>query len=566
MQLNTRSRVIALIALILVLAGAAIFIGWQISVRNQAPTDSAATAWCTAPRPGGQCPVGDPIDGCNVWAWRTNASCGAAGECYQNNNCDAPPPPPGGECSVGFPGGVTGSIQIANCTSNFNMEVYYRDVPSDTTNDACVGTSSNRRDRSVGNGVYSPRNDELGCGKCVQYDIEGRGGVAQFTGNCTETTPPAPADKVCYKCTQSLSDGNTCERFTIPGTQACAANGGSDSATGCAAAATNGQCPVTIVTESCGDALCQTAELCERVTPNGTIFRTCGSATGQAPTGELAPTCTFTGANACKPAVIQDKTCYKCTLSNLNDGNTCEAFVIPSTQTCSTNGGFDTNAACENRLPSAAQCPVIVNDGRLTLLKLGNEVCEAGTNNHLISYTITISNIGTTGINYSSVVDTIQQISTTNITAITGGGVLTANSITWAPGSLAAGQSVNYTYTLKLTQAQGDAVNDMVSNQVVVNYTANGAQQITYTNNQSLTCSQLPKTAIQDDIMWVVAIMLILTGIIVYRQKVAAQFTQPLLIMAGQLFEKVADQSPLNRGKKGRKSFEKKLLEDNAKR
>lgn len=506
--MNSRLRSILLIGLIVILAGAAIFIGYQISIRQQAPDDAAA-AWCTGNPASGatECPVGQPVDYsrplCIVWDWRENTSqCGTTGlgECYEKNTCAAPGDGTG-NCKVSFSSSLTGDVIISNCGTNKSatMKTFWRNAPKGSSDASCIGTIDNEGSRQVGNGTYAPRNDSVGCGKCVQYDVDpqdgvdGSGGVSQYTGDCKETPPTTVT---CYRCTAITTDGEVCESFTQTGTT-CPA-GSSTSPTGCGAVATGGQCTTT--------------------TTNPT-------------------------------------TCWKCTTSE-TDGNSCESYQIGAGSVCSATGGYNTQAECQNRLPTDPQCPVKpADDGNLTLIKSSSEVCEAGTNNHVLNYAVIVTNISGVTINHEPIVDTLQGITGAVISNISDSGVASGgNKVTWPAGTLAAGASKRYSYTVLLTQAQGDAIGDVLNNAVQVSYTSGTLKQLSYTNNQRLACdaSDLPKTALADDMIWILAIALIFGGVLLYR----TEWGQQLLLNMSAGVE-----NTVNPRKARKAKFEKELLE-----
>lgn len=100
----------------------------------------------------------------------------------------------GDQCSVTFPGGVTGSIVISSSCEPVPFENYYRRAEPGTTDNDCVGTNDNFLGiKNLGPGTHNPRDyGPGGCGWCVQLDNSSIGGSAQYTGDCPTPTPTKP--------------------------------------------------------------------------------------------------------------------------------------------------------------------------------------------------------------------------------------------------------------------------------------------------------------------------------------------------------------------------------------
>lgn len=116
---------------------------------------------------------------------------------------------------------------------------------------------------------------------------------------------------------------------------------------------------------SCGDAICNENELCERTSADGTTYRACLSTDdGGSPTGGSVASCTFTGANACQQPYVPscNGACGEGGLCP--QGHTCNAGNVCVLNTCLTEGNCIDNCTVEPGTPvcgdsctTNAQCP-----------------------------------------------------------------------------------------------------------------------------------------------------------------------------------------------------------------
>ncbi len=398
------------------------------------------------------------------------------------------------------------------------------------------------------------------CGKCVQIDFEGlpdsqTGGAAYYTGDCTDTPPPPPpppaTPTTCYRCTERTDDGNNCESFTINGSTC--PTGSSSSPTGCAVAV-GGQCPVDdtpppppppgnvtcyrctpsetdgddceseirTVTQGCrtgwttnsscaeetndgqcptifcGDAKCQTGEICESA--GGGTFRLCTANNGLAPTGPIVDNCQTTGAQACQQT--------------------------PDTR-------------------------------ELVITKSSVGVCLANGSQD-VTYTVLIRNTGSGTVSHDEVIDTINApILASSVSSISPSAVSVQNansySLTWGAGTIAAGASNTYTYKVNYTAQQSADLGYQASNFVVVTYDDSGTPvEMSYSHRVVLELcgGPLPATNLDDNSMFILAGLLFVIAAIVYRQGYGASRIEKLIVNVGSI----------TRGRRTR--FEKDVLDD----
>lgn|GEM_PF-3631381 len=184
---KNKTKIIAGILGIIVLIGG-IIAGVILLRQNQAPERQAANCsdWCTSPQ-----------DCSNAGGVQTTpcsfefCSPGLVA-CTLDPEGGGAPPPDTGQCSVTFPGGVTGSIVISSSCGSIPFNAYYRKADAGTTDGDCVGTNENSLGvKNLGPGTHNPRDyGPGGCGWCVQLDSS-HGGSAQYTGDCPVPTPTA---------------------------------------------------------------------------------------------------------------------------------------------------------------------------------------------------------------------------------------------------------------------------------------------------------------------------------------------------------------------------------------
>ncbi len=189
---KNKTKILAGILGIIVLTGG-IIAGVILLKQNQNPQRQAASCsdWCTSPQ-----------DCANAGGIQTTPCsfefCDPGLVACTLDTGGGETPPDSGQCSVTFPGGVTGSIVISSSCGSIPFNAYYRKADAGTTDGDCVGTNENSLGvKNLGPGTHNPRDyGPGGCGWCVQLDSN-YGGSAQYTGDCptptaTPTTPPAP--------------------------------------------------------------------------------------------------------------------------------------------------------------------------------------------------------------------------------------------------------------------------------------------------------------------------------------------------------------------------------------
>ncbi len=178
---NNKKIFIGLLGIFVLLAG--VITGVILLRHNQNPQKKAANCsdWCTSPQ---ECAAANGVvtNPCSFEFCEGNfVACSLDSE--EGTSDD-------GQCSVTFPGGVTGKIVISESCGLIDFDVYYRPASPGTTDGDCVGTHENRLGKvSLGPGAHNPRNyGPGGCGYCVQLDSN-QGGSAQYTGDCPTPTP-----------------------------------------------------------------------------------------------------------------------------------------------------------------------------------------------------------------------------------------------------------------------------------------------------------------------------------------------------------------------------------------
>ncbi len=132
-------------------------------------------------------------------------------------------------------------------------------------------------------------------------------GWVNGTNTCGQS---CPVEKTCYRCTQSLRDGNACEQFIYQGS-ICPS--GSSENPNCSAYE-GGSCPIEIDCYICTDSTAD-GNACTKFPHRG---NSCPSGTSSSPNG--------CGASAPGGVCLSIITCYKCT-EDKYDEDACEPFV-----------------------------------------------------------------------------------------------------------------------------------------------------------------------------------------------------------------------------------------------
>lgn len=343
-------------------------------------------------------------------------------------------------CVVDNPSVTDSYLKIANeerC-AGLTIERYQKQMPAGTTSADCVGTSENRSTiAAIPGQTYYP---EGSCGLCVQIDAHDGNrphGTAKYTGDC--------------------SDG-----------------GGDD----------GGDDPPP--NEYCGDAICQTGELCEesKTAAGGSDgSKAClPGDLGKMPTGQPVPACTFSGANACKQAFVELKCADSCVL----DGQ------CPSGTQC--HEGVCTENECMSEGNCTGPCTPVVTPPP-------NPQCGDG------------------------VVDSGEECNEPGLSCPTGG---TCNTSTC---------TCNPTTTEKKQCGESCANSSECPTGNVCN--ANGVCVMETCNTNSSLCNvdlcslkgQLPATAISGEDLRVIlfGLLIMLTGFVAYKTGILQQFTAKML-------------------------------------
>lgn len=236
---------------------------------------------------------------------------------------------------------------------------------------------------------------------------------------------------------------------------------------------------------------------------------------------------------------------------------TCGNGELEADEDCDTPG----EAVADGRICSdTCTLPDVNQDDYLSLAKTGSETCNDNT--HILRYTVTITNISESTINISSITDQIPN----SVTYI--GGDFTAESIDSQivlnsdALSLEPDASESLSYTLEISNALAANLDNIIQNVVTAYYNVgenSTSNRIEFTHRLPLLCTgSLPDTALEDDIMIYIALILIFLAIIIYRLPV---LNQPLT----QLISKPINASLLTidryypSKKRGKKHFEHNL-------
>lgn len=304
----------------------------------------------------------------------TNIACNGA--CVRNNPSDTQ-----GNCATGYTcsnsGANNGKCILNACAAN----------PALCTDDPTQCT------------VDEEEPEPLVCGdSCTAGDDCGTGNQCS-AGKCVKNTcaeNPALCETNMCDLKTNLTCGSACS------TDAQCGSGLQCSAGSCklitcinnpaACSDTNGCNLVPLPT--CGDATCNSNELCERTSVNGTTYRACLEGDeGDAPSGEEVPNCTFTGANACQqvPPEPEVPSCGEtCGPNGLCPNNhTCNNNNVCVLNTCLTEGACSDNTCtpttpttpiCGGACANDTQCPTnhSCNNGKCVLNGCTASTCTNG--------------------------------------------------------------------------------------------------------------------------------------------------------------------------------------------
>jgi cysteine-rich repeat protein len=222
------------------------------------------------------------------------------------------------------------------------------------------------------------------------------------------------------------------------------------------------------------------------------------------------------------------------------------------------NGTLDCNQNCELVEPPDEAY-------NATIIKNSSEVC--GPNDeHIINYDIQIVNTGEIAVDVFSLDDVLPSgLGGGQISNISDGGQYNSsnNTITWDSSNLGLplGGTLEFTYTVTLTQDQGDQLGEAIENTVTVVYGPGDEdiQEKSYVNIQPLECApgvDLPRTNLADNIMYFVAGTLLILGILAYNRRIGADEFDPILT---DVFGKV--NKTTKKIVNPKKSYESEILE-----
>lgn len=193
--------------------------------------------------------------------------------------------------------------------------------------------------------------------------------------------------------------------------------------------------------------------------------------------------------------------------------------------------------------PNTANCdatctPIPASDGDVSIVKSGALTCPDSSGGiSTISYTVTVRNIGSTTYSYDDIVDVIAaDLPASSVSAVSNSGVITDTgsslTITWPGGTLAVGESQNFSYTLSLTTAQATSLGNRVDNDVTITSTSSSSE-VTFENQVRVICEAnpggLPATNIFGDrnMLFGIAIMAFIMAGIAYNRQLGAQLFAP---------------------------------------
>jgi len=181
-----------------------------------------------------------------------------------------------------------------------------------------------------------------------------------------------------------------------------------------------------------------------------------------------------------------------------------------------------------------------------------------------ITYTVTVLNTGTIPADYSTIKDTLDStLISPNVSSISNGGTINGNIITWPGGNLAAGASLSLTYMLIITTSQVNQYSSNgLQNTVLVNYSSASPKQVSYTYYLTNFTSSLPCTGLDNNqIMYIIAISLFITAVIVYVNKYGSIQIANIMVISSKRIDEVIDKTALAK-KRNSKDFERKILQE----
>jgi hypothetical protein len=271
----------------------------------------------------------------------------------------------------------------------------------------------------------------------------------------------------------------------------------------------NSNCQLVDPPPDCGDAVCQTGEICELTGEGGTETRLC-QGNNQPPTGDVIDTCDLS----------------TCTYEPLS------------------------------------------GEEAITVIKEGVSVCNSdGVED--FTYSITVTNIGDVETEYTNIEDQLDpRLSPDMVSDISNGGTLSGTTITWPGGPLAVGESIGLTYTVSVPPEMVSSLNGILENTVIVDYGITTTDQVSFTNRENLTCGpepELPQTDLNDYSMYIIAFALISSSLLVYRVSYGNEKVEWLASKAGKFTEKLSDSIAITSNKR-QKVFEKHVLKDKQKK
>jgi hypothetical protein len=174
-----------------------------------------------------------------------------------------------------------------------------------------------------------------------------------------------------------------------------------------------------------------------------------------------------------------------------------------------------------------------------------------------IPYIIELTNDDNVEVEYDEVTDTLPaDILPDQVSDISGSGTMTNNVITWPGGTIGPGETIEFSYGINMTFEFAESINNQIQNVAGVTFTDSNDEvvEIEYVNTEFLECDQeLPKTNLEgEDLIYVLAIFLMLFGVVAYRRGIGADLLEPLISNAS---------TKVSRGINSKRRFEDNVLE-----
>lgn len=592
MELNPRLRLVLFGIILIILVGSATYIGIQIYNNDQAPDNASAGGGAGSCSTGTKSSADQPC--CTTAGYVDNgATCVKSPS--QATLCNRPVSiylDKWSASTVGCPNGQ-GSSCPAPANDGEVAVCYLGDATM--ANARCINVP---RDQCLW--IQPSGNVSCNCG-CPTKAQVCQGKTGKQTATCTNCNNP-----ITYDCGSSGDGGDT----------GGGGGGGGDTPTGCGYNSTQ----VRIKEDGPGEWKSAITNICDTGYTGkyvfGMFFNEAGAANGY-PQPSQGVTFKLTGPNGLNETFTQqgyskfinvpgtytlegwvngfeDQAACKgsatltCTPYNQPPPpprQACGDAKCSSNETCErTATGANTYKACtvNNNLPptgeDVASCdPTFCNytttteEEKLTVVKNAQGVCLPD-GSYQIDYTVKVTNIGNGNTSYTTLTDSHNAlVGSTNVTNISGNGVVTGNIISWPAGTINAGDTLSLTYRVNLPASAAAQTGGTLENTVQVNY-GTTPKQVTYTNRQSLDCQpdgSLPETGLNDYLPYILGVVLMLLAVVIYQLRFGSG---PILLMwsAGGSFidDLIAAYEHLFdvKGKRSRKQFEDRINKGRGKR